>query len=121
MFGQAQFDAKVEFCLLSRFSHVQLFVTQWAVAHWVPLSMGFSRQERWRDLSFPSSGDPPDHRDQTRDSYTTCIGSWVLYHLCHLGSSLSLHEVKFCFLQAQSDAAWRVLNQLGVLDVSFLA
>ena len=25
-----------------------------------PLSMGFSRQEYWRRLSFPSSGDLPD-------------------------------------------------------------
>ena len=32
-------------CVLSHFSHVQLFVTPWTVAHQVPLSMGFSRQE----------------------------------------------------------------------------
>ena len=25
-----------------------------------PLSMGFSRQEYWNGLPFPSSGDPPD-------------------------------------------------------------
>ena len=30
---------------LSHFSHVQLFVTPWTVAHQGPLSMGFSRQE----------------------------------------------------------------------------
>ena len=30
-------------CMLCRFSHVQLFVTLWAVAHQAPLSMGFSR------------------------------------------------------------------------------
>ena len=33
--------------LLSPFSHVQLFVTLWTVAHLAPLSMGFSRQEYW--------------------------------------------------------------------------
>ena len=32
----------------------------WAVAHQAPLSMGFSRQEYWRGLSFPSPGDLPD-------------------------------------------------------------
>ena len=32
-------------CVLSHFSRVQLFVTPWTVAHQVPLSMGFSRQE----------------------------------------------------------------------------
>ena len=30
--------------MLSHFSHVQLFVTLWTVAHWAPLSMGFSKQ-----------------------------------------------------------------------------
>ena len=41
-------------------SHVQLFVTPWTVAHQAPLSMGFSRQEQWSGLSFPSPGDLPD-------------------------------------------------------------
>ena len=40
-------------------SHVWLFVTPWTVAHQVPLSMGFSRQEYWRGLLFSSPGDPP--------------------------------------------------------------
>ena len=29
-------------CVLSCFGHVQLFETPWIVAHWAPLSMGFS-------------------------------------------------------------------------------
>ena len=29
----------------------------WTVAHQAPLSMGFSRQEYWRGLPFPSPGD----------------------------------------------------------------
>ena len=33
-------------CVLSGFSHVQLFGTLWTVAHQAPLSLGFSRQER---------------------------------------------------------------------------
>ena len=35
-------------------SHVQLFVTLWTIAHQPPLSMGFSRQEYWSGLPFPS-------------------------------------------------------------------
>ena len=46
--------------MLSRFSHVQLFVTLWTVARQVPLSMGFSRQEYWSGLPSPSPGDLPD-------------------------------------------------------------
>jgi len=32
-------------------------VTPWTVAHQAPLSAGFSRQEYWSGLLFPSSGD----------------------------------------------------------------
>ena len=32
-------------------------VTPWTVARQAPLSMGFSRQEYWRGLLFPSPGD----------------------------------------------------------------
>ena len=37
-------------CMLSRFSRVQLFAALWTVAHRIPLSMGFSRQECWNGL-----------------------------------------------------------------------
>ena len=39
-------------------SRVRLFATPWTVAYQVPLSMGFSRQECWNVLPFPSPGDP---------------------------------------------------------------
>ena len=32
----------------------------WTIAHQAPLSMGFSRQEYWCGLPFPSPGDLPD-------------------------------------------------------------
>ena len=41
-------------------SHVRLFATPWTVAHQAPPSSGFSRQEYWSGLSFPSPGDLPD-------------------------------------------------------------
>ena len=41
-------------------SHIQLFVTQCTVACWAPLSMGFSKQEYWGGLPFPTPGDLPD-------------------------------------------------------------
>ena len=41
-------------------SHVRLFATPWTVAHQSPPSMGFSRQEYWSGLPFPSPGDLPD-------------------------------------------------------------
>ena len=41
-------------------SRVRLFVTSWTVANQAPLSIGFSRQECWSGLPFPSPGDLPD-------------------------------------------------------------
>ena len=34
--------------------------TPWAVAHQLPLSMGYPGQEYWNGLPFPSPGDLPD-------------------------------------------------------------
>ena len=36
------------------------FVTAWTVAHQAPLSMGFTRQEYWRELPLPSPEDLPN-------------------------------------------------------------
>ena len=38
-------------------SCVRLFATPWTVAHQASPSMGFSRQEYWSGLQFPSPGD----------------------------------------------------------------
>ena len=35
-------------------------MTPWTVAHQAPLSMGFSTQEYWSGLPFPSPGDLPE-------------------------------------------------------------
>ena len=40
--------------LLSRFSRVRLCATPWTAAHQAPPSLGFSRQEHWSGLPFPS-------------------------------------------------------------------
>ena len=42
-------------CEVKSLSHVRLFATP--VAYQAPLSMGFSRQEYWSELPFPSPGD----------------------------------------------------------------
>ena len=46
--------------IVKSLSRVQLFVTQWSIAYQAPRSMGFSRQEYWSGLPFPSPGDLPD-------------------------------------------------------------
>ena len=41
-------------------SRVRLFATPWTVAYQTSPSMGFSRQEDWNGLPFPSPGDLPN-------------------------------------------------------------
>ena len=36
------------------------FVSSWTIANQAPLSMGFSRQEYWSGLPFPTPGDLPN-------------------------------------------------------------
>ena len=48
------------YCVCSVISDVWLFATLQTVACQAPLSMGFSRQEYWSGLPFPSPGDLPD-------------------------------------------------------------
>ena len=58
-------------------SCVQLLVVPWTVAHQAPLSVGFSRQEYWCELSFPTSGDLPDPGIKPT---SLNIGRQILYH-----------------------------------------
>ena len=66
-------------CLLSRFSHVQLFVTLQTIANQAPLthqaslSMGFSRQEYWSGLPCPPPGDLPDPGTEPRSLFGFCF------------------------------------------------
>ena len=49
-------------CVLSHFTCIQPFATLWTVAHQVPLSMGFPREEYWNEVPFPPPGDLPNSR-----------------------------------------------------------
>ena len=67
-------------------SCVRLFVTLWTAACQAPLSMGFSRQEYWSGLSFPSPGDLPDPGIETECSAPPALVGNVL------DDSLLIHE-----------------------------
>ena len=58
-------------------SRVQLFAAPWTVVCQVPLSMGFSRQEYWNGLPFPSPGDLPDSGTEPR-SPTLQVGFFTI-------------------------------------------
>ena len=52
-------DSMLLLLLLSRFSRVRLCATPQTAAHQAAPSVGFSRQEYWSGLPFPSPGDLP--------------------------------------------------------------
>ena len=83
-----------------KWSCIWLFVIPWTVAYQDPLSMGFSRQEYWSGLPFPSPGDLPDQ------GLNPCLPPCrqTLYHLSHQGS---LSCTKFL---GPAHALWTVLS-----------
>ena len=60
------------------------------VAFQAPLSMGFPRQEYWSGLPFPSPRELPDPGIESPSLSVSCIGRWILYQQCHLGSPYSV-------------------------------
>ena len=70
-------DVKEGVAALSR---VPLLVTLWTVAHWAPLSMGFSRQEYWSELSFPPPGDLPNPGIEPLSLESPALARGILYH-----------------------------------------
>ena len=69
----------------SMLNHVWLCVTLWTVAHQAPLSMGFSRQEYWSGLPFPTPGDLPDPGIEPMSPVSPALQADAL-QLSHLGS-----------------------------------
>ena len=75
-------------------SCVRLFATPWTVAHQAPPSMGFSRQEYWIGVPFPSPGHLPDPGIEPRSpalqaDALTSEPPGKLPHSCHLPSRVS--------------------------------
>ena len=60
MYIDCTYLSKIMTLLLKSLSGVRLFVTTCTVAYQAPPSMGFSRQEYWSGLPFPSPGDLPN-------------------------------------------------------------
>ena len=58
-------------------------MTPWNVGHQALLSMGFSRQEYWSGLPFPSPGDLPNPGIEPRSLALQADS----YHLSHQGRS----------------------------------
>ena len=67
--------------------------TPWPVACWASLSMGFSRQESWSGLPFPSPGDLS--LQGLNPGVLHC--KWILYQLSHKGIPLTTDDTHHHF------------------------
>ena len=83
-------------CVLSHFSHVQLFTTLWTVAYQTSLSMGFSRQEYWSGLPCPPPGDLHDPRIELVCLMFPALTGMFFTTGAYLKKKIiAMHEVKF--------------------------
>ena len=82
--------------MLSCFSCVWLCATLWTVVHQAPLSMGILQERILEGVAIASSRGSSQPRDQTCISYVSCIGRWVLYQQCHLGSPKESEVTQSC-------------------------
>ena len=66
--------------LLSRFSSVWLCATPWTAAHQAPPSLGFSRQEHWSRLPFPSPMLESEKWKWSRSAVSDSATPWSAAH-----------------------------------------
>ena len=77
--------------LLNRFSPVRLCETPWTAACQTPLSVGFSRQEYWSGLPFPSPAYTLRKPELKKTHIPQCSLQHYLQQLGH-GSNLEVHQ-----------------------------
>ena len=86
MYGCESWTIKKVKVKVKGLSCVRLFVAPCPVAYKAPPSMGFSRQECWSGLPFPSPRDLPDPGIEPRSPTL----QQILCHLSHYGSLLAI-------------------------------
>ena len=83
-------------CMLSHFSHVQLFATPQTVTHQASLSMGFSRQEYWSRLPFPLPRDLPNSGIKPTFHAAPALKADSLTLSHQRSPALSIYGYKYC-------------------------
>ena len=78
---------------------VQLFVTPWTAACQAPQSIGFSRQECWSELPFPSPGESSWPRDWS--SISCVVGRFFTVWATWVASGLPLEDPIISWLSKQ--------------------
>ena len=103
--------------LLSRFSRVRLCATLQTAAHQAPPSLGFSRQEHWSGLPFPS----PMHESEVAQSCPTlldhmdCSLPGSSFHGIFQARVLEWGAIALSVLQGSSTQIWCTRESPGML------
>ena len=87
-------------------SPVRHFGTPWTVVYQAPPFMGFSRQEYWSELPFPSPEDLPDPGIETGSPTDRSVDALLTEALC-------LYQLKY-IAQLQLVSHYYLLNVYGI-------
>ena len=91
-------------------SRVRLLFPPWTAAYQAPLSMGFSRQEHWSELPFPSPEDLPKPGIEPKSSASPALAGRFF--------TTELFGKPFPLLQSSSFVSCYLLNSRNILSVS---
>ena len=97
---QIIFKISLRACVLSNFSHVQLFAILWIAACQTPLSMGFSGQESLDWVAMPFSRGSSQPGGGISIFYISCLGRRIIYPWATWKAPLRgyLYFNKLCFV-----------------------
>ena len=104
-------------------SRVRLFVTPWTVAYQAPLSMGFSRQEYWSGLLFPSPIDYVSIQKYTVDLWTGMLEltGLLTYIFFSIVNTMKLRNPWLVESKdTEESQIWRNKKQADFLQADFL-
>ena len=76
-YSQDTHQGRLLLLLLSHFSHVRLSATPQIAAHQAPPSLGFSRQEHWSGLPFPSSMHESEVKVKSLSRVRLLVTTWT--------------------------------------------
>ena len=104
-------------------SCVRLFATPWTVAYQAPPSMGFSRQECWSGLPFPSPGDLPNPGIEPRSPAlrADALPSEPPGRGYPIGKSkfLGCNVLGMCVISIESVSLIEVMTKLGTTETAY--
>ena len=110
-------------CMCQSLSHVHLFATPQTVAYQASLSMGFSRQEYWSGLPFPSPGNLPNPGIEPRSLALKAVYTHIYTHT-HILNLLYLFYLLmdsdcFCIFVIVNNAAVTILGCMFLFKLAF--